>query len=100
MFGGKNASNSNIAFLDEVVLLLFAVPNVNLSDTWVTLPRRDLSPPGLIDHSAVSIPGTNQMLVFGGRSFHQVEKLLWLFTQIGRAVQQECRDRSRMPSSA
>src|SRR5436305_14787955 len=26
--------------------------------------------------------------------------LLWISKQIGRAVQQECRDRSRMPSSA
>eukprot|EP00456_Euglypha_rotunda_P003917 TRINITY_DN106679_c0_g1_i1.p2 TRINITY_DN106679_c0_g1~~TRINITY_DN106679_c0_g1_i1.p2 ORF type:complete len:153 (+),score=39.60 TRINITY_DN106679_c0_g1_i1:61-519(+) len=28
------------------------------------------------------------------------ELILWYYTQIGRAVQQECRDRSRMPSSA
>ena len=35
-----------------------------------------------------------------GISVLVVEKLATLDGQIGRAVQQECRDRSRMPSSA
>jgi len=79
MFGGKT-SNIDEASLSEIDLLVFADPIGNPYSTWVILTSLNPSPPGLYDHSAVSIPGSNQMLVFGGRKFDSVENSLWKFT--------------------
>eukprot|EP00456_Euglypha_rotunda_P026038 TRINITY_DN20995_c0_g1_i7.p2 TRINITY_DN20995_c0_g1~~TRINITY_DN20995_c0_g1_i7.p2 ORF type:complete len:151 (-),score=50.89 TRINITY_DN20995_c0_g1_i7:11-463(-) len=47
----------------------------------------------------IPVPGHQLPGVVAFRDIHDVEAMLET-SQIGRAVQQECRDRSRMPSSA
>eukprot|EP00456_Euglypha_rotunda_P051456 TRINITY_DN41564_c0_g1_i1.p2 TRINITY_DN41564_c0_g1~~TRINITY_DN41564_c0_g1_i1.p2 ORF type:complete len:178 (-),score=40.96 TRINITY_DN41564_c0_g1_i1:11-544(-) len=52
--------------------------------------RQFSTPGGVPSHVSVPTPG----------SIHEGGELGYVLLQIGRAVQQECRDRSRMPSSA
>eukprot|EP00456_Euglypha_rotunda_P081350 TRINITY_DN7935_c0_g1_i6.p1 TRINITY_DN7935_c0_g1~~TRINITY_DN7935_c0_g1_i6.p1 ORF type:complete len:146 (+),score=17.18 TRINITY_DN7935_c0_g1_i6:30-440(+) len=64
----------------------------DLSPSELSHPSHHLSPPHSHHSTRTSPGGTSRSLLPHHSHTHQ--------SQIGRAVQQECRDRSRMPSSA
>src|SRR5690242_21024325 len=61
-----------------LVLILLLMPTLNFLPVWFALSRLRFRLPSRLP------------MMF----------ILWMVAKIGRAVQQECRDRSRLPSSA
>eukprot|EP00456_Euglypha_rotunda_P019784 TRINITY_DN17466_c0_g1_i1.p3 TRINITY_DN17466_c0_g1~~TRINITY_DN17466_c0_g1_i1.p3 ORF type:complete len:111 (-),score=19.97 TRINITY_DN17466_c0_g1_i1:11-343(-) len=102
----KEARSILIRHCGEDRLSMSAMPGVHLMQFgWRSLPLVSMQAPcmALVLQGTKSIEYGGAPLVYGAGQFVlasiDVPAVSWI-AEIGRAVQQECRDRSRMPSSA